>query len=85
MALIVETNIAANLAVNVDKTEYKVTVYSAVLAVLEGVVVAEVLLLTDLHRRYPRASIVGHHDLNPQKACPCIKDVAREYKDLQPH
>ena len=42
-------------------------------------------LLTDLHRRYPRASIVGHHDLNPQKDCPCIKDVAREYKDLQPH
>ncbi len=42
-------------------------------------------LLTDLHRRYPRAVIVGHHDLNPQKACPCIKDVAREYKDLQPH
>jgi len=41
-------------------------------------------LLTDLHRRYPRASIVGHHDLNPQKDCPCIKDVAREYKDLQP-
>jgi N-acetyl-anhydromuramyl-L-alanine amidase AmpD len=41
-------------------------------------------LLTDLHRRYPRASIVGHHDLNPQKACPCIKDVAREYADLQP-
>ena len=41
-------------------------------------------LLTDLHRRYPRASIVGHHDLNPQKACPCIKNVAREYTDLQP-
>ena len=42
-------------------------------------------LLTDLHRRYPRAVIVGHHDLNPQKDCPCIKNVAREYKDLQPH
>ena len=41
-------------------------------------------LLTDLHRRYPRASIVGHHDLNPQKDCPCIKDVAREYADLKP-
>ena len=41
-------------------------------------------LLTDLHRRYPRASIVGHHDLNPQKDCPCIKNVAREYADLQP-
>ena len=42
-------------------------------------------LLTDLHRRYPRAVIVGHHDLNPQKECPCIKNVAQEYKDLQPH
>ena len=42
-------------------------------------------LLTDLHRRYPRAVIVGHHDLNPQKDCPCIENVAREYKDLQPH
>ena len=42
-------------------------------------------LLTDLHRRYPRAVIVGHHDLNPQKECHCIKNVAEEYKDLQPH
>jgi len=41
-------------------------------------------LLEDLHRRYPRAVIVGHHDLNPQKACPCIANVAREYADLQP-
>ena len=41
-------------------------------------------LLTDLHRRYPRALIVGHHDLNPQKDCPCIENVAREYADLQP-
>jgi len=41
-------------------------------------------LLTDLHRRYPRAVIVGHHDLNPQKACPCIKNVAQEYADMQP-
>ena len=41
-------------------------------------------LLTDLHRRYPRAVIVGHHDLNPQKECPCIKNVAEEYADLQP-
>ena len=41
-------------------------------------------LLTDLQRRYPRAVIVGHHDLNPQKDCPCIKNVAREYTDLQP-
>ena len=41
-------------------------------------------LLEDLHRRYPRALIVGHHDLNPAKDCPCIPDVATEYKDLQP-
>ena len=51
-------------------------------------------LLEDLHRRYPRAVIVGHHDLrsalplgsskNPLKDCPCIKDVAREYADIEP-
>ena len=41
-------------------------------------------LLEDLHRRYPHALIVGHHDLNPHKDCPCIKDVIGEYKDLQP-
>lgn len=41
-------------------------------------------LLEDLHRRYPRALIVGHHDLDPKKPCPCIPNVAREYADLQP-
>ena len=41
-------------------------------------------LLEDLQRRYPRAVIVGHHDLNPHKACPCIENVAREYADIQP-
>ena len=41
-------------------------------------------LLEDLHRRYPRAVIVGHHDLNPMKACPCINNVTQEYADLQP-
>ena len=41
-------------------------------------------LLKDLHRRYPQALIVGHHDLNPHKACPCIENVAKEYADLQP-
>lgn len=45
---------------------------------------AMVQLLEVLHRRYPRALIVGHHDLDPQKACPCIADVAREYAELQP-
>jgi N-acetyl-anhydromuramyl-L-alanine amidase AmpD len=41
-------------------------------------------LLRQLRRSYPRAMIVGHHDLNPQKSCPCIKDVVHEYADLQP-
>ena len=41
-------------------------------------------LLEDLHRRYPRAVIVGHHDLNPHKDCPCIPNVAKEYAELQP-
>ncbi len=41
-------------------------------------------LLRQLHRAYPRALIVGHHDLNPLKDCPCIKNVAREYADLEP-
>ena len=41
-------------------------------------------LLEDLHRRYPRAMIVGHRDLNPTKDCPCIPNVAHEYADLQP-
>ena len=41
-------------------------------------------LLENLHQRYPRALIVGHHDLNPLKACPCIENVVEEYADLQP-
>ena len=41
-------------------------------------------LLEELHERYPRAMIVGHHDLYPPKACPCIENVAKEYWDLQP-
>ena len=41
-------------------------------------------LLRMLHRSYPRALIVGHHDLNPHKDCPCIPDVYHEYADLQP-
>ena len=41
-------------------------------------------LLEELHGRYPRAIIVGHHDLNPGKPCPCY-DAAREYRDLQPY
>ena len=41
-------------------------------------------LLEDLHRRYPRALIVGHRDLNPLKACPGYEGVAKEYVNLQP-
>ena len=50
-------------------------------------------LLEDLHRRYPRALILGHHDLRspvpparskpPIKDCPCF-DAAREYADIEP-
>ena len=40
-------------------------------------------LLEVLHRKYPKALIVGHHDLNPQKACPCF-DAVKEYAELQP-
>ena len=37
-------------------------------------------LLADLHQRYPRALIVGHHDLDPRKACPCF-DAVKEFAD----
>ncbi len=37
-------------------------------------------LLLELKQRYPRALIVGHHDLNPMKACPCFD--AAEYRSL---
>lgn len=40
-------------------------------------------LLASLHRRFPRALIVGHRDLDPLKAYPCF-DAAKEYADLQP-
>ena len=40
-------------------------------------------LIEQLHQRYPKALIVGHHDLNRQKACPCFH-VTAEYIDLQP-
>ena len=40
-------------------------------------------LLEELHERYPRAIILGHHDLNRGKKCPCIKNVFQEYADLQ--
>lgn len=34
-------------------------------------------LLRRLRQDYPRALIVGHHDLNPRKPCPCF-NVVRE-------
>lgn len=40
-------------------------------------------LLESLCRKYPQALIVGHRDLDPQKACPCF-DAATEFADLQP-
>ena len=40
-------------------------------------------LIEELHAQFPKALIVGHHDLNPDKPCPCF-DVGAEYKDLQP-
>ena len=40
-----------------------------------------VSLLRALKVDYPDALIVGHHDLNPLKACPCF-DAAKEYKNL---
>ena len=36
------------------------------------------LLLERLHKQFPKALIVGHHDLNPMKVCPCF-DAAGEY------
>ena len=39
-------------------------------------------LVERMHARFPKALVVGHHDLNPMKACPCF-DVVREYQDLQ--
>jgi N-acetyl-anhydromuramyl-L-alanine amidase AmpD len=40
-------------------------------------------LVEQLHEQFPNALIVGHHDLNPGKECPCY-DVVSEYFDLQP-
>ena len=35
----------------------------------------------DFHRRYPQIPIVGHHDLNPGKACPSF-DVQKWLRDI---
>ena len=39
-------------------------------------------LLEVLHRRYPKAVIVGHRDLSHDRDCPCF-DTVKEYADLQ--
>ena len=36
-------------------------------------------LLSYLKQKFPQATIVGHHDLNPGKACPCFN--AKAYND----
>lgn len=36
-------------------------------------------LLNQLHSQFPKALVVGHHDLNPMKECPCF-DVVKEFK-----
>jgi len=38
-------------------------------------------MLTELHRQFPKALIVGHRDLNPGRDCPCF-DVVSEYSQL---
>ncbi len=35
-------------------------------------------LVEELLRFFPRALVVGHHDLDPGKACPCF-DVVKEF------
>lgn len=35
-------------------------------------------LLDELKQRYPRALVLGHHDLNRYKPCPCF-DAKAEY------
>ena len=36
-------------------------------------------LVDELRQRYPKAIVVGHHNLNPLKACPCF-DAVKEFK-----
>lgn len=35
----------------------------------------------DFHKRFPKVKIIGHHDLNPRKACPCF-DVGRWLRSI---
>ena len=43
---------------------------------------ALVRLLSELHKRYPKALIVGNSDLDPHKLCCPIFDVVSEYRKL---
>ena len=38
-------------------------------------------LLRELCRQFPKALIVGHHDLNPMKECPCFS-CTKEYSNI---
>ena len=39
------------------------------------------MLIEDLHKRYPKALIVGHSALDPKKPCCPGLDVIREFRD----
>ena len=66
------TNIKDQMA----NTKEKVSKYEDNRTAEQKVVLHE--LLTVLHEYFPEAGIVGHHDLNAMKACPCY-DAKREY------
>lgn len=40
-------------------------------------------LVGKLHQQFPNALIVGHHDLEPSKPCPCF-DVVKEFTEWNP-
>lgn len=40
-------------------------------------------LVERIYAYFPETLIVGHHDLNLMKPCPCF-DVVAKYRDLQP-
>ena len=38
-------------------------------------------LIRELRKRFPKALIVGHHDLNPMKECPCLQSPNQKIPD----
>ena len=66
----------ANIKDKMADTKEKVSKYEDNRTAEQKVTLHE--LLTVLHELFPEARIVGHHDLNPLKACPCY-DAKREY------